>query len=86
MNVFFRNYVEMYFFIYIICKLRVRYNYLSFSIVFVVNYFIDCKGLIKSKKNNYFLLNNVKNIYFYFLKKIVLIFCFIFYMNIKSIL
>lgn len=47
----------MYFFIYIICKLRVvRYNYFSLSIVFVVNYFINCKGLIKSKKNNYFLL------------------------------
>lgn len=85
MNALFRNYAKMYLFIYIICILRVRHNYLSFSTVLAANYSTDCKGLIKSKKNNYPLLNNVKNINLYLLKKTALIFCFILHMNIKSI-
>lgn len=85
MNALFRNYAKMYLFIYVICKLRVRHNYLSFSTVLAANYSTDCKGLIKSKKNNYPLLNNVKNIHLYLLKKTALIFCFILHMNIKSI-
>lgn len=74
MNALFRNYAKMYLFIYVICKLRVRHNYST-----------DCKGLIKSKKNSYPLLNNVKNIHLYLLKKTASIFCFILHMNIKSI-
>lgn len=57
MNALFRNYAKMYLFIYIICKLRVvRHNYLSLSTVLVANYSTNCKGSIKSKKNNYPLL------------------------------